>query len=110
MPHRLEDDVAHRRLARVLGAHDPAVDEELHHALIVCDLGDLTAADEVGARVADLGDVRSTRADEHGRERRAHPCLRALALLSHGLVGTPDGLRQGRIARRLERSIGESPG
>jgi len=56
-----------------------------------------------------LGDVCSTRADEHGRERRAHPCLLALPVLPDHLVGAADGLRQGRVTRRLERSIGDLP-
>ena len=54
---RLEDDVAALALLRLLLGQLAGVDQPLHQRLVLGELDGLAVPDEVGAAVADLGEV-----------------------------------------------------
>ena len=83
----------------------PAVDEALHEGVVDGDLGELAVAEEVDARVADVGE-RDLVADPHeGADGGAH--AGELRMLEHRLgeqrVGGDDAPPAGRTRRRTAR-------
>ena len=66
--HRPQDDVARRKVLGVVRANGADVDEELHVALILRQLGDVPGANEVAgaSRVADLRDKRGVLSKVNG--------------------------------------------
>lgn len=57
---------------RLLGRDAPLVDEGLHEGVVAGDLGQLAVAQQVGARIADVGEAEFAAGEEDGGERGAH--------------------------------------
>ncbi len=110
-PQRARDHVAHRVDRGLVGGEAPVVDELLHAAVVGGQLAELTVAQQVRARVADVSDDERAAGRHRPRgERRAHPAevLVRQRLREDGLVRFLDGLAQRpsaakRGAQRLER-------
>src|SRR6266540_104652 len=68
----LKDDVAVRRLRRLLLADRPRLDERLNKGLVPRDLPDPLSAKEIGARVPDMGKNRAAVTDDGGGQSRRH--------------------------------------
>ena len=69
---RLEDDVAALALRGFLFRQLTRFDQALHERLIFGDLMRCAAADQIGATVADLGEIEVIVEHPGGRRRRAH--------------------------------------
>ena len=108
-PDRLQDHVLARRRARLLRRQHPLVDEQLHQALVAGDLAEPAIAQQVRARVADLGDVGLVTAHEQRRQRRGHPpAILAACRLEDLLVRAQDGGLELLVDRTLgRRAAGE---
>ena len=71
-PERLEDDVAALALLRLFLGELARVHQPLHERLILGELDRLAVPDQVGAAVADLGEVQIVPVDARGGDRGAH--------------------------------------
>ena len=95
--HDPQQEGAVRVDARLLAGDLALVDEALDERVVVADLVQLAVAQEVGARVADVGGGEALAVPQHRLERRAH-ALDGRVLADEGaeaLVGVGDGALEG---------------
>ena len=89
------------------GASSPAVDHELHPGVVAGELGQRTVAEQVGARVADVGHHAPVVAERDGGDRRAHPGHRRATGGDEAdrLVAAGDARREGILEASLQPAI-----
>src|SRR5580692_762751 len=103
-PDRAGDDVPEARLLRLLGRDEPGAHLLLDPGVVFGELAGAAVAVEVGARVADVGEVDVTVGEEQRGQRRSHP--RQLRVGHRLLVNVPIGLHDGPPQERVHRVSG----